>query len=354
MATVLAQEGFTVRRIINGKTIAFRLNSNMAATQTHVAGLNNGYFPIYSTDTPNIISPVISVEGDSSALAHLGTPTWTFSDEKGNAITANASGGWLKTVEDKTNKTVKITSNLSKSIKALKVHCATTYTQPGTNIVTNLSADYTITSIENSGDSISVAITYPDGDTIDQNKTSVTIKAQLVRGANADTSDVSYAWYTLKSGTWTAISDAKTDTLTVTRDMVLNATNFYCKITDTDPETKVHTPYAIGYATVHDETDPYEIDVYFPNGDSVAEGTPITVRFRLRQGTKYLPATQTCKVWRYAANGQMDTTWGTSGYKTATAGKILTTDTDNNCWNISIAWSDIITGSSQGFEVELS
>ena len=70
---VLAQNGFTVRRIINGKTIAFRLSSNMAATQTHVSGVANGYYPVYSTTTPNIISPSISVEGDTDALSHLST-----------------------------------------------------------------------------------------------------------------------------------------------------------------------------------------------------------------------------------------------------------------------------------------
>ena len=83
---VLAQNGFTVRRIINGKTIAFRLSSNMAATQTHVSGVANGYYPVYSTTTPNIISPSISVEGDTDALSHLSTPTYTFFDELGNSV----------------------------------------------------------------------------------------------------------------------------------------------------------------------------------------------------------------------------------------------------------------------------
>lgn len=345
---VLAQNGFTVRRIINGKTIAFRLSSNMAATQTHVSGVANGYYPVYSTTTPNIISPSISVEGDTDALSHLSTPTYTFFDQDGNSITPNstASGAWLKTVVD--GKNIKITSNLSPSIKALIVRANATYTQPGTNIKTNVSADYTITNIENSGDSISVAISYPQGQVIDQNHQSVQIKAQLVRGAAVDTSDVNYKWEMLKSGAWTVVSGATTDTLTVTADMVLNSNNFRCTITDTDKETSKHTPYAVGYATVFDDTDPYEIDVYFPNGDSVDEDTPISVWFKLRQGTVYLDANKTCKVWRYASNGAMDTTWGTNGYKTCTA------DTTNKRWSTTISWADCGTGSSQGFEVEIS
>ena len=291
---VLAQNGFTVRRIINGKTIAFRLSSNMAATQTHVSGVANGYYPVYSTTTPNIISPSISVEGDTDALSHLSTPTYTFFDQDGNSITPNstASGAWLKTVVD--GKNIKITSNLSTSIKALVVRATATYTQPGTNIKTNVSADYTITNIENT---------------------------QLVRGAAVDTSDVNYKWEMLKSGAWTVVSGATTDTLTVTADMVLNSNNFRCTITDTDKETSKHTPYAVGYATIFDDTDPYEIHVFFPDGDSVDEDTPITVLFKLRQGGVYLDANKTCKIWRYATNGAMDTTWGTNGYKTCTADK---------------------------------
>ena len=345
---VIAQNGFTVRRIINGKTIAFRLSSNMAATQTHVSGVANGYYPVYSTTTPNIISPSISVEGDTDALSHLSTPTYTFFDQDGNSITPNstASGAWLKTVVD--GKNIKITSNLSTSIKALIVRATATYTQPGTNIKTNVSADYTITNIENSGDSINVAISYPQGQVIDQNHQSVSIKAQLVRGAAVDTSDVNYKWEMLKSGAWTVVSGATTDTLTVTAGMVLNSNNFRCTITDTDKETSKHTPYAVGYATIFDDTDPYEIDVYFPNGDSVDEDTPINVWFKLRQGTVYLDANKTCKIWRYATNGAMDTTWGTNGYKTCTA------DTTNKRWSTTISWADCRTGSSQGFEVEIS
>ena len=345
---VLAQNGFTVRRIINGKTIAFRLSSNMAATQTHVSGVANGYYPVYSTTTPNIISPSISVEGDTDALSHLSTPTYTFFDQDGNSITPNstASGAWLKTVVD--GKNIKITSNLSASIKALVVRATATYTKPGTNIKTNVSADYTITNIENSGDSINVAISYPQGNVIDQNHQSVQIKAQLVRGAAVDTTDVNYKWEMLKSGAWTVVSGATTDTLTVTADMVLNSNNFRCTITDTDKETSKHTPYAVGYATIFDDTDPYEIHVFFPDGDSVDEDTPITVLFKLRQGGVYLDANKTCKVWRYASNGAMDTTWGTNGYKTCTA------DTTNKRWSTTISWADCGTGSSQGFEVEIS
>ena len=345
---VIAQNGFTVRRIINGKTVTFRLGSNMAQTQTHVSGMANGFFPAYSSTTPNVITPYISVDGDTSALSHLSTPTYTFFDESGKQITPNSTdaGAWLKTKAD--GKNIQIISNLSTSIKALRVHAEATYTQPGTQIKTNVSADHTITFIENSGDSISVAISYPKGQVIDQNTASVTIHADLVRGATIDTSNVAYTWEMLKKGSWTAVSGANSNELTVTADMVLNSNNFRCKITDNDPETKVHTPSATGYATVYDETDPYEIDVFFPGGDSVDESTPITVRFRLRQGTKYLAANKTCKVWRYASNGAMDTTWGTQGYKTCTA------DTTNNWWTLQIAWADVVTGSSQGFEVEMS
>lgn len=344
---VIAQNGFTVRRIINGKTVVFRLGSNMAGTQTHVAGMENGYFPNYTSASPNIITPYISVDGDTAALSHLSTPTYTFFDESGNQITPNATSGatWLKTKTD--GKTIQIISNLSTSIKALRVHAEATYTQPGTQIKSNVSADHTITFIENSGDSISVAISYPKGQVIDQDHTSVIIHADLVRGATVDTSAVTYSWEMLKDAKWTSVG-TNVNELTVTADMVLNSNNFRCKITDNDPTTNIHTPSATGYATVYDETDPYEIDIYFPDGDSVDEDTPITVRFKLRQGTKYLAANKTCKVWRYASNGAMDTTWGTSGYKTCTV------DTTNNWWTTQIAWTDVITGSSQGFEVEMS
>lgn len=351
---VIAQNGFTVRRIINGKTIAFRLESNKAQSQIYKPGVENGYYPIYSTSDPNLVKPVMSVAGDSNPISHIGSITYTFTDQDGNTVKANdtANGGWLVTENDSTTKGIKIESNISKSIHALVVHATAVYTQPGTSIKTTITASLTIPLIENSGDAVTVAISYPNGQELNQNKTSVEIDADLVRGSSVDNTNVSYQWQSLSSGSWKDISGEKSRKLTVTRSMVTNSGSFRCKITDNDAETSKITPASYGYATIYDVTDPFNIDVFFPSGDSVTEDTPITVRFKIRQGSKYITASAAggskLQIWRYNSTGAMDTTWGTSGYKSATW------DSTNNYFSTTISWSDISTGNSQGFEAELS
>lgn len=361
MATVLSQKTFTIKKIINGRTLHFSLVVKGSDTQVYIPDQKK-YNPDYTgTGTALQIMPKLMVSGKGDMTSALSGLAYSYEDENGKAITANstATGAWLKTAAN--GKGVNITSNLS-GCQALKVTCTATYTDAdNANMKTTVVASATIQKIENTGSNILCVIEQSAGDSFSQELTTLKFTARMMRGATEDTENVAYAWYILKSGTWTAISALtdkggmsgySTQTLTITRDDVTNMASLKCVITDTDTATNGRTPSCTGYVTVYDNTDPYEIHEFMPQGDALISGGSTTVNFKIWQGTGYVTdsnffAAKTMRVFRYTASGVIDTTWGTSGYKACTA------DANNSQYKVAIAYSDLLTGVATAFGVEL-
>ena len=158
-------------------------------------------------------------------------------------------------------------------------------------------------------------------------------------------------WVKLETANANGISGINTNEITVPASAVVNVGIFKCVIKDTDTASATANKEVFAIGTLYDGSDPYEIDVFQPNDDNVAEGGSLLHWFKIRQGATYITdavilGAHNMRVWRFAANNAIDTTWGTSGYKACTK------DAPNARFSLDIAYTDLLSA-SQAFCVEL-
>lgn len=347
---LLAQKTFMVKKIINGKTLTFGLKVDRALTQIYSRDTKS-YAPDYAK-APATLTPYLLVSGlTGDQIAHVSGFSWALTKQDGSASGIQLSAG--------TGNAKKLAANLT-DCTGLKITCTATYTDPVSKVTAPLVATVEFAKAENAGANILASLYMPQGDTFDNGTASLKMHCDLMRGGDIDTSNVAYSWLQLRSGSWVALSAANaggisgynTNEITVPASAVTNVGIFKCEITDTDPGSATANKKVFAIGTLYDGSDPYEIDVLQPNGDSVAEGGTLTHWFKIRQGAAYVTDTtflgaHAMRVWRFAANNALDTTWGTGGYKSCTA------DTANARYTLDILYADLLSA-TQAFCVELS
>ena len=94
----------------------------------------------------------------------------------------------------------------------------------------------------------------PYGDVIVNSGNNVTLDTMLISGTTIVSSGVTYVWKKFDKGTYTAIADKTTSSLTVTPDMVDTLASFCCEATYYGKTYK-------GYWTVTDKSDPLQLFV---------------------------------------------------------------------------------------------
>lgn len=352
MEKVLAQRGFSVKMTINGQTLTFALVPDKPLKQNYIRDKKT--YNADFTKTPLTITPRLGVsgkEGDQSA--NLSNLNWALTNEKGAKATQT-----LTAVSG--SQSQKLAANLT-DCTSLLISCTAVYTDPISKLKSDVTATLTISKEEVVGANIS-AIIFPkdnNGGIIDNTHRTATLQATLQRGGEDDITDVSYQWYQLRSGAWVkldssnaqGISGYTTRDLTIPASAIVNVGVFKCVIKDTDSGSGTYNKEAAAIYTVIDQTDPYEIDIFQPQGDSVAEGGTLPHWFKIRQGATYITESvflnaHDMKVWRYSANSVLDTTWGTSGYKTCTK------NVEQARYELNIEYKDLLAP-SQAFCVEL-
>ncbi len=346
---ILAQQTFTIRRLIDGKTLNFLLQSNQALTQIFTPDPAT-YVPNYPTSPYLVITPSLLISGESGdQIARLkAAPTW-----KINGSTTLTT--YTATAASSSPYALTIKKNMS-DVSQMVITCEAIYVQPVTLIEMSVVATITFTKVSNNGASIIAVASAPSG-TIFKNGlvTTLSAKCELWRGAEIDSTNVSYEWFKLISGTWTKITSENaagitgytTGTITIPSSAVVNFASFRCDIKDTDSGSSTYNKTVSDYISFVDMSDPYELDVEHPTGDGIASGGSTKVRFQCRQGAARMETAfftgKTLKVFRFNAAGEMDTTWGTSGYKNPDTNRELT-----------MTEADLLTGTAQtGFGVQL-
>ena len=110
------------------------------------------------------------------------------------------------------------------------------------------------------------------------NPSSLSIKAELIRGTTADTTSLTYAWEKSTNGTtWTSVTGS-TNTLNVTPAMVDSFAMFRCKITDTDASSDTYNNvFTTEGVSILDVSDPYQARVESSAGRFFKNGTGSTV-----------------------------------------------------------------------------
>jgi len=344
--TVLAQQTYTIRRLIDGRTLNFLLQSNHALTQVFTPDPKT-YVPNYTT-APLVITPSLLISGESGdQIARLkSAPTWKINDSATLTTfgaTAAAAAPYALTIR-----------NNMDTISTMKIDCEAIYVQPATLAEMTVKTTMTLTKVSNNGASIIAVASAPIG-TIYKNGLVSTLKARcdMWRGSEIDNTNVTYAWAINQTGTWVTLTSANaatygitgftTNEITIPASAVINYASFKCIITDKDSGSSTYNRSVEDVISFVDMSDPYEIDVVMPLGDGVVSGGSVKVKIEVRQGSTRMPDSfftgKTVKHFRFGSTGVMDDTWGTSGYK---AGRELT-----------ITEADLLTGVQTAFGVQL-
>lgn len=350
---ILSQSTFSIKRMVNGKTLNFVLTPNGALTQIYTPDP-----PTYSPDyTKNamVITPSLLISGQSTdQISHLkAAPTWTING-------SSTLTGFGATVGTSSPYALTIKNNLT-SAAQLTISCSAVYVEPTTLVEMPLTASMTITKVSNTGTSIRAVAYAPQGQ-IYKNSDVVSLKAHcdMYRGSTIDATNVSYTWEMLSGGTWTAVDSSNTlgitgygtNEITIPSSAVVNTAIFRCTCKDTDSSSSTYGISVQDTVSYVDMSDPYDIDDFEPNGDTIVDGGNISVYFKIRQANNYLTSsdftkTKTIKVYRNTAAGVLDTTWGTVGYKTTTL------DSTTGQYNLALSSSDLLSGSVTAFGVQL-
>lgn len=345
---LLAQHSYTIRRLIDGKTLNFILQSNQALTQIFTPDPST-YAPNYSASPYLVITPSLLISGETGdQIAKLkAAPTWKINGSSTLSTfnaTAAASSPYALTIK----------KNMT-DVSQMVVECEAIYVQPVTLVEMPVKATITLTKVSNTGSSIIAVCTAPNGTVFKNGLVStLTAKCEMWRGSSVDNTGVTYKWFKQVSGVWTEITSANaagitgytTGEITIPASAVLNYATFRCDIKDNDSGSSTYNKTVSDYISFVDMSDPYEIDVEFPTGDGVVSGGSTKVRVQVRQGATRMDSSfftgKTIKHFRYNAAGAFDDTWGTSGYKTADANREIT-----------ITDADLLTGAQTAFGVQL-
>lgn len=350
MDNILAQKTFTARKIINGKSLTFSLQVDKALTQVYQRD-NKSFAPDFGA-SPLTITPLMLVSGlQGDQIARVSGFRWTLTKE--NGATASQK---LTAVAGSAKQQLK--ANLT-DCTSLQLKCEATYTDPTSHITAPVVATVTLTKLENTGANIQAIAYAPLGDTLTNADKQLKIHCDLWRGGDIDSSNVAYTWAMLVGGQWKdltaagnyGVSGYTTNEITVPASAITNVGIFKCSIKDTDSGSGTYNKTASTVYSLYDGTDPYEIDEFTPDTDCIDEGKSIEVWFKVKQGGKYITElaflkAHAMRVWRYASNKAMDTTWGTGGYKPMPLDEAAFT------YKVSISYDDLL-GATQSFCAEL-
>lgn len=351
MTNVLAQKTFTVKKIINGKTLTFTLKVDKALTQIYSRDTKS-FAPDY-TEQNLTITPMLLVSGlTGDQIANVSGFKWSVVKQDGTASATNL-------VDTESSSAKKLATNLT-DCTGLKITCEATYTDPTSKITAPITASIDITKVENAGMNILASMYMPQGDTFDNSTASLKLHCDLMRGGDIDNTDVTYKWMMLRDGSWVELDESTaqgianftTNEITVPASAVTNVGIFKCVIKDADEGSATAQKEVFAIGTLYDGSDPYEIDVFQPNGDSVDTGGTLAHWFKIRQGATYVTNADFLQahkmfVWRFAANNAMDTTWGEQGRKECTL------NAEQARYELTIAYADLLS-STQAFTVELN
>lgn len=323
----IAQGGFSIRKIVDGKTLTFTLSTNLGTSQI-VTRDSAAFNPDY-TKTPLVLTPTLSVSG-STGNQITSAPVYTIN---GGAVTGFGTVGTTAPFALTINK------NMT-TIVSMVVKATYTYIDPVSKATSPVSTEISINKVENGGMAI-MAVVYASptdtfstiGDAIQE----IQVNARMVRGADDDYTDIGYLWQISNGGEFFTITNAQapagsglpagdlfswnkatlalSNILTVKSTAVLNIATVSCKMTDTDSPANSNTSgkSVTGFVTLRDITDPYDIIARQPQGDSVLVTSTVPTIFEVWQGGAILPDSffidKTLSFFRYTAAGVIDKTW---------------------------------------------
>ena len=321
MSGILSQSSYSVRRLIDGKSVNFILQTNQPTTQLFTPDPAT-FLPNYTTGAFLVVTPSLMVSGTAGdQISKLKTaPSW-----KINGSTDLASFG--ATASSSVPYTLTIKKNLV-DVSAIKIDCSSIYVQPNTLAELAVQAAMTFSKVSNNGAAITTNMYVPKGNIFKNDLiTSLIVHCDLVRGATIDNTNVTYTWAINQTGTWVILTSANaatygitgftTNEIVVPANTIINVGLVKCTIKDTDTGSSTYNQTVESIQSLIDMSDAYDIDVVCGN---VPEGGTTQAKVIVKQGATVLPDSFfTGKVVKHyrktSATGGVDTTWADKGYK---------------------------------------
>lgn len=320
----IARGQITIVDLNDAVAVNTMLSTNVGLTQLFNKDTNT-YAPDWAASPYLVITPEAFIAGTtSSVMSRVSNGKWQINGKEVAEFggTAASSAPFVLTIKQ----------NMSK-VSAYNVQFSGTYTDPETGLATPVKAVITLNKVETGTASPVLTIQQPNGmDFINDTPSTLTAVAYFIRGGVEDTTNISYQWHKQESsGSWTPISDgggfsgAKTKTLTVNRDAVVNFLNIKVDVKDIDSASATNNKVFTAYASFRDASDPIMVNVSSTTGDKIINGQGSTVlRADLWRAGALIDESgsgYTYTWYKHDKSGAADKSWGGSGSKT---GKTLT------------------------------
>lgn len=345
-----AQGQFTIVDYNDALTLTGYIGSNLAKTQMFNPD-NDTYTPDW-TKTNLVLTPslyLIGTTSDKITSDNVTSVQW-FVGSSNTPITG--SDGYALSGAKKHILTVK--GNVMSGLPGIDYRCAVTYKDPASGLSIPHTMTISFSRVVNGSGITDLLVTTPKGNVFKNKEvTSLTAKAELWRGSNVDTTNVSYTWaiqdpsvtatssngYDAAFGIgWRKISDVAgkhtgtaTNTLTVFADAVDSYAVFKCMAIDADTSSSTYNSTFTDVATFIDNSDPIQVMISSTGGNVFKNGQGATVLTAsvYRAGEEIDAAGKGVYTWtKYNKEGKVDTSWGTSGSKTGKTLSVSTADVD--------------------------
>lgn len=328
----LSQNTFSIRKIVDGKTLTFNLSAN-AYTQI-MSKDPTSFYPNFPTSNL-VVTPSLYESGGGSTNKVSSAPNWFINgDELQDTNGAANKTKWGASVATNGNFALTVNKNLT-TVPSIVIRAEYNYTDSVSGASTVVVQEITITRQENAGTTILALIDCPQDTfvttTAGATANDLTLTGRMIRGGDEDTTGVAYKWYVRGTGgtyyeitsttapagsglpAGTLFGGAGTKTLTIKSAAVLNVGSFKLEVTDTDSASSTYNKTATTFVTLFDMSDPYEIKVDLAQGDSISAGNSVTAEFQVWQiGAQVSDAffdSKTLKFNRRTSAGATDTGW---------------------------------------------
>ena len=285
---------FTLMDYTDGISLITGIDSNLPLTSLYDTS-NQSLNPSWAGTTSLQLTPVVRKAGGSDVVSTMtgktwkrriaGASTWTTVTSGSNEETINATTGVLTVASDK----------LTADVWQIDYQFSGTYTDAVLGLAFPVEIAITLSRVAN-GTSFVVARAYATGGSQFKNHSpsSLSLKAELIRGTTADTTNLSYQWKKSTNGTiWENVATGTSATLSVTAAMVDSFAMFKCSILDTDANSDTYNKsYDTEAVSILDVTDPYQAVIESTAGSYFKNNTGSTTLIcRVYQNGEEIDAT---------------------------------------------------------------
>jgi len=272
-----ASASYTIMDYTDGVTLLGSIESNLPRTSlfdTTTQTLNPSWAGTALSLTPRLTKAGSAVD----LVPSLASGSW-YRRISGGSWVAVVSGSNGETVAA-TTKILTVNQNkLTGDVWQVEYKFICSYLDPILAVTLDYEMVITFSRVAN-GTSFVVARAFaPGGDQFKNSlPSSLSVKAELIRGTTADTTSLTYLWQKSTNGsTWTTVSGATTNTLTVTPSMVDSFAMFRCQVKDTDAASETYNiTFTTEGVTILDVSDPYQVVVESSAGQFFKNNTGMT------------------------------------------------------------------------------